>query len=102
MFHRHDSANPNPVEIHVNSSGSDQIQIHDEVDNQAYCSLQLNSRVDGHEYTCSQVGLEVRMLASIFVMGFLQQVFMTLYTYMYAINLGQMSLSDSKIGQRTF
>ena len=60
-IHRHDSANP--AERSVTSSGSNQVQISDEVDNIAYCSLELNNRGDGHEY--SQVGPEVRMVTFI-------------------------------------
>lgn len=66
-IHRRDSAHP--AELSVTSSGANQVQMYDEVDNRVYCSLELNRRGDGHEY--SQDGLEVRMLASIFVMGFL-------------------------------
>ena len=58
MIHRHDSKNL--AELSVTSSGSNQVQISDEVDNQAYCSLELNN---SHEY--SQVGLEVRDLTFI-------------------------------------
>ena len=61
MIHRHDSTNP--AELSVTSSVSNQVQTSDEVDNEAYCSLQLDSRGDGHEYR--QVGLEVRMLTFI-------------------------------------
>ena len=43
MIHRHDSENL--AKLSVTSSGSNQVQISDEVDNQAYCSLELNNSV---------------------------------------------------------
>ena len=61
MIHRYESENL--AELSVTSSGSNQVQISDEVDNQAYCSLELNNSGDSHEYR--QVGLEVRILTFI-------------------------------------
>ena len=60
-IHRQDSANP--AEMSGMNSVSNQVQIFDEVDNQAYTSLDLNNSGDGHEY--SQVGPVVRMFAFI-------------------------------------
>mgnify|MGYP001803469820 CR=1 FL=1 len=61
MIHRHDTENL--AELSVTSSGSNQVQISDEVDNKTHITLDLNNSGDGHEY--SQVGPEVRMLTFI-------------------------------------